>query len=169
MKRIFMATTASLMAVNYAQAGGVDRSGQSIGIIFEQTNYVELSYGRIMPKVKGNDAYGPYTGPTNEVAGNHSLPGIALNYKFNEQLSLGLTYGQDYGADIYYDTAAEGGSVVLGGTSAKLNSDVITAILRYKFDDNWSVHGGLRASKASGTVTLSGLAYQAAEIGRAHV
>lgn len=157
MKHILLASTVSLLAITSAYAGGVDRSGQSIAIIFEPTNYVELSYGRILPKVKGNDiAFGQR--PTGEVAGNHNLPGIALNYKFNEQLSFALIYDQAYGADIAYDRS---GSVLLGGTAAELNSDVITAILRYKFDENWSVHGGLRASKASGEVTLAGEAYGA--------
>ena len=139
-----------------AQAGGVDRSGQSIGIIFEKGNYAELSFGIIKPSVSGTDVA---SFPTQSVAGNHSLPGIAFKYDLSDRLSASLIYGQDYGADVYYPTAAAGGSVMLGGTSAVLDSDVVTGILRYKFNDSFSVHGGIRASKASGEVTLAGAAY----------
>jgi len=153
MKRILLTTAAFGLAAGMAQAGGVDRSGQGIGIIFEKGNYAELSFGMINPNVSGTDLM---SAPTGSVAGNHTLPGIALKYDLNEQFSATLIYGQDYGADISYPA---GGSPLLGGTMAELNSDVLTGILRYRFDDNWSAHGGIRASKASGEVTLAGLAY----------
>ena len=156
MKRILLTTAAFGLAAGMAQAGGVDRSGQGIGIIFEQGNYAELSFGMINPDVSGTDVAGF---DTQSVAGNHTLPGIAFKYDLSDQFSVALIYGQDYGADVYYPTAAAGGSPVLGGTSAVLDSDVVTGILRYKFNDNFSVHGGVRASKASGEVTLAGLAY----------
>ena len=151
MKRILLTTAAFGLAADMAQAGGVDRSGQGIGIIFEKGNYAELSFGVINPNVSGTDLT---SAPTGSVAGNHTLPGIALKYDLSEQLSATLIYGQDYGADISYPAGS-----LLGGTMAELNSDVLTGILRYKFDDNWSAHGGIRASKASGEVTLAGGAY----------
>ncbi len=156
MKRILMTTAAFGLVAGMAQAGGVDRSGQGIGIIFEKGNYAELSFGMINPSVSGVDLA---TRQTGSVAGDHTLPAIALKYDFSPQLSATLIYGQDYGADIAYPSAAAGGSLLLGGTSAKLDSDVITGILRYKFNDSFSVHGGIRASRASGEVTLAGAAY----------
>ncbi len=162
--KTFTALCGTLAAMaGMAQAGGVDRSGQPIGIIFESGNYVELSYGQINPSVSGVDL--PITGlypggaPTGSVADNHALPGLALKYDFTEQLSGALIYDQAYGADVFYPSALDGGSPLLGGTSAKLNSHGLTALARYKFNDNFSVHGGLRASRAGAEVTLSGLAY----------
>ena len=137
-----------------AQAGGVDRSGQPIGIIFEKGNYAELSYGQINPSVSGRDLMG---NQINDLAGRHSLPGVAFRYGLTERLSLSMMYDQAYGADILYPGAPA--STVLGGTRAQLDSGAVTAILRYQFTDRWSAHAGLRASKASGHVTLSGLAY----------
>ncbi|AWD20495.1 OmpP1/FadL family transporter [Pseudogemmobacter blasticus] len=153
MKKLMTSVAALAAAAGMAEAGGVDRSGQSIGIIFEKGNYVELSYGVINPNVSGTDVA---SRPTGSVADKHTLPGLALNYKFNDNFSAALIYEHAYGADINYPM---GQSILLGGTSAVLDSEVITGILRYKFDENWSVHGGIRASKASGEVTLSGLAY----------
>lgn len=135
-------------------AGGVDRSGQSVGIIFEKGNYLELSYGLIDPEVSGKDLIGG--AETGSVAGNHTLPGLALKYGLGPKLSITLIYGHDYGSDIRYPA---GKSQMLGGTLAKLNSEVVSAILRYRFDDSFSVHGGLRGSKAGGRVALDGLAY----------
>ena len=70
-----------------AQAGGLDRSGQPLSILFEQGNYVELSYGQINPSVSGNDLaiYGGR--PTGQVAGDHGLPGLAFKYQINDRLS----------------------------------------------------------------------------------
>lgn len=139
-----------------AQAGGLDRSGQPLSILFEQGNYVELSYGQINPSVSGNDLaiYGGR--PTGQVADDHGLPGLAFKYQINDRLSAALIYDHAYGADIEYDPAQ---SLMLGGTMAKEDSEGLTALLRYKFDDRWSVHGGLRVSKASAQVRLSGAAY----------
>lgn len=156
MKKLMTSVAALAAAAGMAEAGGVDRSGQSIGIIFEKSNYVELSYGVINPNVTGNDLAMFGGRSTGSVADKHTLPGLALNYKFNDHLSAALIYEHAYGADINYPL---GESIALGGTSAVLDSQVITGILRYKFDDNWSVHGGIRASQASGDVALRGAAY----------
>jgi long-chain fatty acid transport protein len=44
--RNFLTVGAALMlTTTAATAGGMDRSGQSIGAIFEDGKYVELSYG----------------------------------------------------------------------------------------------------------------------------
>ena len=141
-----------------ANAGGIDRSGQPIGILFEKANYVELSFGQINPSVTGNDLamFGGST--TGGVAGKHKLPSLAVKYNFNDRLSGALIYDNAYGADIQYPSGP-GSSIMLGGTTAKVDSEGLTALLRYKFNDQFSVHGGLRASKAAGHVTLRGRAY----------
>jgi long-subunit fatty acid transport protein len=139
-----------------AHAGGIDRSGQPISIIFEKGNYAELSYGWINPSVSGNDDAMFGGRGTGSVAGDHNLPGLALKYDFTDKLSGAIIYDQAYGADILYPI---GQSIALGGTSAQMDSEGLTGLLRYKFNENFSVHGGIRASKAGGEVTLAGLAY----------
>lgn len=156
MRSVCWALGALTVSATAAAAGGIDRSGQPIGILFEKGNYAELSFGVINPSVSGTDVAGYDTG---SVAGNHNLPGIALKYEINDKWSAAVIYDQAYGADILYPSVAEGGSPVLGGTKAKVDSEGVTALARYKFDENFSVHGGVRASKASGEVALSGLAY----------
>ena len=152
MKHALMTATTLAVCTTGALAGGIDRSGQPIGIIFEKGNYVELSYGVINPSVTGTDAFGQ---PTGSVAGNHSLPGIALKYDLTDKLSLSAIYDHAYGADIAYGATTP----MLAGTFARVSNDGLTGILRYKFDDNFSAHGGVRVSRASGDVGLNGLAY----------
>ncbi|MEP2718605.1 aromatic hydrocarbon degradation protein [Pseudophaeobacter sp.] len=84
----------------------------------------------------------------------------------NDRLSLALIYDQPWGADISYAPAAGSpttpGSVLLGGTQAFAESDAITGLLRYKFNDRFSLHGGLRWQQIEGNLTLAGAAYGAA-------
>ena len=151
----FTALCGVLMAVaGAAQAGGVDRSGQPIGIIFERGNYAELSFGQISPSVSGTYLLGG--AGSGNVAGDHRLPGIAFKYDLNEKLSVAVIYDNAYGADIDYPT---GPLALLGGTAARLDSEGVTGLLRYKLNESFSVHGGIRASKAGGEVTLAGPAY----------
>lgn len=155
MKRILLGATALTMTALPALAGGLDRSGQSVGVLFEEGNYVELSYGRIMPSVSGNDAAIFGGGATGSVAANHSLPGFAYKRDINDKLSFAVIYDNAYGADIAYDAT----SIAFSGTAVTVESEGLTGLLRYKFDDSWSAHGGLRISRASADVTLSGAAY----------
>ena len=55
MKRILMTTAAAVAFAGAAQAGGIDRSGQGLGALFENGRYFELSFGSVMPTVDGRD------------------------------------------------------------------------------------------------------------------
>ena len=50
-------------------------------------------------------------------------------------------------------------TTVLGGTGATVDSFALTALARYKFNDNFSVHGGLRYQEVSAVVTTAGFAF----------
>ncbi|WBU52536.1 OmpP1/FadL family transporter [Paracoccus sp. SCSIO 75233] len=149
-------TAAILITTAPVLAAGIERSTQSIGILFEEGNYVEFNAQLTSPDVTGKDVLGY---PTKNVADDFNTVGIGYKHQFNEQLSGALIVEHPYGADIAYPTAAEGGSAMLGGTKASVESAHISGILRYKFNDSWAVHGGLRVTKASADVTLDGLAY----------
>ncbi len=144
------------IAAGSAQAGGIDRSGQSIGPLFEKGNYAEFSFGMVNPTVEGRDVLGFATG---NVTGDYLAYGFAYKADINDQLSYAIILDQPFGADIEWPTAAAGGSVMLGGTIAKTTDTALTTLLRYKFNDRFSIHGGLRVQYASGDIMLSGLAY----------
>lgn len=139
-------------------AGGIERAPQSLGPLFEKGNYAELSFGGVDPDVKGRDVAGFSTG---DVAQGYGFFGLAYKQQFNDNLSAAFIMEQPFGADIRYPQASAGGSPVLGGTRVEVNSTTYTGVLRYKFDNNFSVHAGIRGSHADGRVTLQGAAYQA--------
>ena len=156
MKRLFTGTAALMLTAAPVFAGAIERAPQSLGILFEKGNYAEFSTGRVSPELSGTDlpAFGGRS--TGDVAENYNFFGLGYKHQFNENLSGALIVEQPYGADISYPV---GGSIALGGTYAYVNSTTYTALLRYRFDNNFGIHGGLRGSRADGEVNLQGAAY----------
>lgn len=135
-----------------ATAGGIDRSGQGLGNLFESGRQIELSFGKVMPKVKGNDVL---TRPTGDVATDYWQLGLSYKYDINNQLSFAFIIDQPFGADVVYAPTTP----VLGNTRAVAKSTAMTGILRYKLGNGFSVHGGIRAQRASAQIDLRGAAY----------
>jgi len=152
-----------------ALAGGLDRTGQPVDLLFEEGNYAEFAVSRTMPALSGagtgNVAPWPLN-PAGRIPAGTDYSGVGLDFssvsagvKFDitDSLSAALLFSQPFGADIEYDGDSD--TTELGGTTAIAESDQLTAMLRYRFDDNWSIHGGVRIDRGSGDITLSGLAY----------
>lgn len=148
--------SAALLAVTGTSAAaiGLDRSAQDITAIFEPGGYVELSYGLTRPALTGADVLG---NPIDDVGVDYNQLALSFKMDLNQSFSLGIIIDQPYGANIAYDGSPA--TTMLGGTEAELNSRAITAIGRYRFNDNFSVHAGVRYVTLDGQVTLSGLAY----------
>ena len=138
-----------------ALAGGIDRSGQGNGALFEKGRYIEFSFGYVEPEVSGNDVAAFGGGSSGDVAANYTQLGFSYKYDVNEKLSFALNVDQPFGADVLYGTT----SVALGNTAAVANATALTGLLRYKFNDAFSVHGGLRAQKSDAFIRLQGAAY----------
>lgn len=156
MKSSLTIGAALLLTTSMAHAVGLDRSAQNIGIIFEDGNYAELSFGYVMPDVTGKDVAMFGGRDTGNVAEDYSIAGLGYKTDINDQMSFSLIIDEPYGADVQYPV---GESFALGGTAATLDSVAFTGILRYKLNDNVSFHGGVRAQAISASVTLDGFAY----------
>ncbi|SHE71593.1 Long-chain fatty acid transport protein [Litoreibacter ascidiaceicola] len=154
MKNFVSAAAILAASTSIVSAGGLDRSGQPIGIIFEQGNRVELSFGYTKPSVGGTDVL---TNSISSVASNYLTAGVALKYDFNDKISFALIVDEPYGSDVTYPGSSA--TTMLGGTRAIVDSYAVTGIGRYKFNENFSVHGGIRYQEISAGVTLGGLAY----------
>lgn len=145
-----IALTASASA-----AHALDRSGQPANILFETGNVVEFSLGYANPSIDGTDfATGAKIG---NVADSFWVWGGGIKYDINEQWSVALTVDQPYGTEVNYPGDPQFTS--LGGTTAIADSYAITAWARYRFNDNWSVHGGLKYQEISADIGLGGGAY----------
>ncbi len=144
MKNTLTVCAALLLTTSAAFAGGIDRSGQSIGAIFEQGSYAELSYGSVMPDVTGSIAGGALE--SGNIAPSYGVLGLAYKTDLDDKVSLAIIIDQPFGANVAYG----GTTYPLAGTTAQVNSTAITAVGRYKFNENVSVHFGPRYLQADG-------------------
>lgn len=153
MNKYLTAGAALLMSTSIASAGGLDRSGQGVGAIFEDGNYAELSFGYVSPNVSGNA--NPLLGgaPSGNITPSYTQLGVAFKTQLSEQLSAGVIFDEPFGAAVHYDTAG----YVLNGAQAEVNSVGITALARYEFNQNFSIHGGLRLVSAGGLYSVPAL------------
>lgn len=176
MNRLLTSMSVLAATAGGAFAGGLDRTGQPIQSLFEpggaNGHYVELGYARTYVNLDGEgvgiDSYSKadpslafldvLPGTTYSNVGNDfsSLSGT-LKFQFTDQLSGAIIFEQPYGSDVSY--SGDPMSTELGGTSTVAETSSATFYLRYKFDDRWGLHGGLRLQKAKGDITLSGRAY----------
>lgn len=149
------------LAPAMSAALGLDRSGSPVDLLFEDGNYAELGFGRVFPSVDGNDeaVFGGQS--SGNVGLNFSQADAGVKYDYNQQLSFALTFDQPYGTDVEYPDGIPGedGSLALGGTRAIVDSRAITALARYKINESFSVHGGIRYQELQADVTLGGAAY----------
>ena len=150
MKNTLTVGAALLLTTSAAFAGGIDRSGQSIGAIFEEGSYAELSYGSVTPSITGSIAGGSIE--SNNIAPSYGQLGLAYKRDVNDRVSGALIIDQPFGADVAYG----GTTYPLAGTSAEVNATSITAVGRYKFNDNVSAHFSPRYLAADGNYTAMG-------------
>jgi len=151
-------TIAGLLASSTsAYAVGLDRSGQDIDVLFETGNHLQFSFGNIAPSIDGAAQPALGGGSISNVADTFQLYSIAYKHELNDQWSFAIVGDEPYGSDVFYPGSSA--TTALGGTGATVDSYAITALARYKFNDNWSVHGGLKYQEIGATVTLGGFAY----------
>ncbi len=160
MKRITTTAAALLATTSLATAGGLDRAGNNLGPIFEDGTYAEFSFGSVNPTLSGTDAAIFGGRGTTDVAQGYSQGSFGFKSQINDKLSFALSIDQPYGADVRYQpTGPTTGSVALGGTFASVNSVSFNGTFRYKFENGFSVHGGMRAQTIEANVALAGAAY----------
>jgi long-subunit fatty acid transport protein len=158
MKRCALALTALTASTGGAHAGGIDRSGTPIDIIFETGNYATLSYGYADPSLTGIDVDGANV---RNIANSFGIVGAGLKLDIAENVSLAFILDEPYGVDVGYGPESD----VLGGTLADAESYGITTLVRYQATDRISVYGGPRFVRAKGQINLGGDAYDVAPEG----
>lgn len=135
-------STAALLALTAsgAVAGGIDRSNHAIGALFEDGNYMELSFGNVSPSVSS------VAGGMSDATSSYQQLGVAVKMQLNEQLSMALIYEQPLGAQIQYTDGA-----FVGGR-ADIESNGFMLLGRYEMNGGFSVHGGVRTQSVSGEI-----------------
>lgn len=151
MKKITLAGAALLASTAIASAGGIERTGFTTGILFEEGTYVELSYGSISPSVTGNVTGVPAVA-SGDISPTYNSVSLGYHQDITDALSFSLVIDEPVGADVAYPT---GTGYPFAGSTAELSSRQITAALRYELNDNFSVYGGIRGVQVSGDVYVS--------------
>ncbi len=151
MKYALLATTALVALSSVANAGGVERSPQSMAVLFEEGRYLEFSGSFGKPSVSGTQG-GPSSGNMTEDFLNL---GFAYKADLNDDLSYAIIYDQPYGADVFYPL---GTGYSFEGSNADLTSHALTGVLQYNLEGGFSVYGGLRAQtlEAEAEVIVAG-------------
>ena len=157
MKNVMTAGAALLLTTSIASAGGLDRSGQPIGLIFEEGDVLQLSFGYVMPELTGSVTNPLFPAPSagaesGDIAGDYSQLGGGIKTQYSDQLSVALIVDQPYGAAVSYSDADP--TYPVAGTEANVTTYGVTGLARYKINPNFSVHGGVRIVYVEGDYTL---------------
>ena len=157
MKKTLTGAAVAALAATAAQAGGLDRSGQSVAAIFEEDGTTALSYGIVVPSISGEDIGG--TG-SYDVGETYTQPGLSYTNAVGGGFNYALIFDKPYGANVTYDDDPTTSN--LGGTFADLNSQALTLVGRYKLNQNLSVFAGLGVQSIDAQVGLNGRSYAGA-------
>lgn len=154
--KTLVTSAAALLAASttLASAGGLDRSGQSIAVLFEEGRYAEFSLGGANPDVTGVESF-PLLAPfdaSGQVSPSFVNFGAAYKADLNDTLSYAVIYDQPFGATVDYDPASF--PYVAAGSMAEYSSQAITGVLQYNFPNNVSLFGGLRLQESEANATI---------------
>lgn len=152
MKKVLYTASTLALAASGALAGGIDRSGQSVGVIFEEGNYAEISFGSVNPNVSGSAVAVLGGVPSGDMAASYSQLGGALKYSVNENLDVALIFDQPFGADVSYPAAAA--PYYAAGSVAELNTSALTGVVKYTLPSMISIYGGLRYQTMSADASI---------------
>lgn len=171
MKYVYSGAAALLISTAPALAGGIDRSGQFLGPLWEPGDYAEFSWTLAKPTLSTNTLnLGAGPSNTGDVAGTYNSVGLAYKKQFNENFSGAVMFGQPFGSDISYPGAADGGSLYLQGTGAEIDTQEVVGVVRYVFPQSgFGVHGGIRALSTSAKADLGGAIWDARRIDGYHL
>lgn len=162
MHRQIAAAGLALGAAGTAIAGGVERTTQSTGILFQEGNYAEFTFGHVTTDISGTQAFtvgaSPAGASSGDMTGDFNAASFGLKTRLSDRLDAALVLDSPFGAAVDYgaDTGYlyGGSSLAFGGSTANLETQAATAMLRYKLDGGVSVFGGLRMLKVNGDVGL---------------
>lgn len=155
MKNVTTGAIAALLASTaMASAGGIDRSGQSVSILFEGGELCGASYGFVDPSVSGAD---PFSLDTGDMAPAYSLMAGGYKADLTDKISATVIFDQPYGASAAYTTGFYTNTTddITAATTAELTSTAITALVGYDVSDNIVVYGGVSMQTMSATATIA--------------
>ena len=152
MKKYMTSLTALCLATGGAHAGALDRTGQSVDVLFETGRYGEFSIARVSPDVSGRDFALTSTGGSGDIGATYWQFGAAYKADWDDRFSYALIFEEPFKADTDYpdDTG-----YFAQGSSAEFNSYSLTGLLQYNIPSSgFSVFGGVRVQRVDANVSI---------------
>ncbi|MEX0339277.1 MAG: OmpP1/FadL family transporter [Arenibacterium sp.] len=162
MKLIATFGALSAFMASSALAGGIERTPQSVRTLFEDGRYLEFGVTFGNPRVTGSGvnavpgATGP--APSGNITDDFYSFGASFKADLNDRLSYAIIFDQPFGADVQYPT---GTGNLFAGSNATFDSNALTGVLQYNFDNGFSVYGGVRAQSIEADVALPFVSFPA--------
>ena len=164
MKRILTASAALAVTATELFAGGIDRSGQSVTVIFEEGDYAELSFGHVSPDVSGVQVIpiGPFGvgSASGDMTESYLQFSAAYKQSFANGFDAAIIFDQPFGADVDYP---DDRGYFAAGSMAEVNSKALSGILKYRFASNISIFGGLRVQTIEAQAAIPSVAGYSAD------
>lgn len=142
----FAFTAAAVSTAGVAEANGLDRISIPPTYLFQDGRYLEFRFAYVDPDASGSFAGGLVE--TGNITETFTRFGGAYKQDINDKWSFALDFGQPHGIDVAYPVNPFLGP--LSNASVNLQSDALTALVRYKFNDRFSVYGGPRLQRFRG-------------------
>lgn len=147
MSKTLLSASVLALTAGSALAAGIERSTQSVSILFEDGNYMEFSLGAAQPDVSGTVAGVLNSG---DMAPGYGTFSLGYKQAITDRLDFALILDEPVGAKVSYPVVP----YPFSGATADIDSTALTALLRYTFPSNVSLIGGLRAERVSGGVSI---------------
>ena len=138
-------------------AAGLDRSGQSISSFLQTGNYAEAGISVLDPTVEGTDTTGH---KVSDMGDDYVFATAAVKVQATDKVSFGLIYDQPFGADAQYAVDGSDFASKAEGTSVKVRTNNLTALIGYQPTENWNFYAGPVWQTVKADISLRGAAYQ---------
>jgi len=149
MSKLMWAAAALSAGASAATAGGLERSPQSMSVLFEEGRYLELSFGYVSPDASGGGA--PLGGDSGDMLDSYLNLGASYKADLNDSLSYAIIFDQPYGASTAYPIDT---SYAFAGSTASVRSNALSGVLQYNITNGASFYSGLRAQSLQAEASL---------------
>ncbi|WP_299915569.1 hypothetical protein [uncultured Roseobacter sp.] len=143
MKSYLTSVTVLCLATGAAHAGALDRTGQSVDVLFETGRYGEFSFATVSPDLSGNTVT-PFLSNgsgSGDISPSYTVFSAAYKADINNTWSYALILDEPFKADVDY---LAGTGYFAAGAQANFQSYALTGLLQYNMPSGFSVYGGLR-------------------------
>ena len=157
LNKLYFAIITTALPLN-SMAAGLDRSGQSISAFLQPGNYAEAGISVLDPSVSGKDK-SPNKNTVNDMAKSYTFAAAAVKVQATDKISFGLLYDQPFGADAEYKVDGSIFNDGTEGTTVKVRTNNLTALIGYQPTENWNFYAGPVWQTVEADISLRGGAY----------